>query len=132
MFLLDVQAHYSISGEFVEGGQLLAMLNPASMTSDYDDRVLFVIMGQTCWFLANMVLTHVGHGDRVGYCENVDPTMAKRTSMDELINPTNLSLYPNPIQQIFTVLKLEGALRFQLPCIVRMDRSSNSNFRYAL
>jgi len=28
-FLLDVQAHYSIPGELVEGGQLLALFNPA-------------------------------------------------------------------------------------------------------
>ncbi len=30
-FLMDVQAHYSISGELVEGGQLLAFYNPLSV-----------------------------------------------------------------------------------------------------
>jgi hypothetical protein len=29
-FLLDVQAHYGISGELVQGGQLLAMFDPAA------------------------------------------------------------------------------------------------------
>ena len=29
-FLMDVQAHYTIAGELVEGGQLLAMYNPDS------------------------------------------------------------------------------------------------------
>lgn len=35
MFLVDVQAHYSIPGELVEGGQLLAMYNPDSETGVY-------------------------------------------------------------------------------------------------
>ncbi len=35
MFLLDQQAHYAITGELVEGGQLLAMYNPDSETGDY-------------------------------------------------------------------------------------------------
>lgn len=30
-FLLDVQAHYSLGGELVEGGQLIAFFNPASV-----------------------------------------------------------------------------------------------------
>ncbi len=30
-FLLDVQAHYGITGELVEGGQLVALFNPASV-----------------------------------------------------------------------------------------------------
>jgi len=29
-FLLDVQAHYNISGELVQGGQLLAMFDPTA------------------------------------------------------------------------------------------------------
>jgi len=35
MFLCDVQAHYAITGELVEGGQLLAMYNPNSETGIY-------------------------------------------------------------------------------------------------
>jgi hypothetical protein len=34
MFLVDVQAHYTITGEFVEGGQLLAYYNPDSYASN--------------------------------------------------------------------------------------------------
>ncbi len=34
MFLIDVQAHYGISGEVVEGGQLLAYYNPDSYASN--------------------------------------------------------------------------------------------------
>jgi hypothetical protein len=34
MFLVDVQAHYPISGELVEGGQLLAYFNPDSYASN--------------------------------------------------------------------------------------------------
>jgi hypothetical protein len=36
-FLLDVQAHYSIAGELVEGGQLLAMYVDPRLGSDGDD-----------------------------------------------------------------------------------------------
>jgi hypothetical protein len=34
MFLVDVQAHYTIAGELVEGGQLLAYYNPDSYSSN--------------------------------------------------------------------------------------------------
>jgi hypothetical protein len=36
MFLVDVQAHYSIPGELVEGGQLLVMYNANAVTGAYD------------------------------------------------------------------------------------------------
>jgi len=43
-FLLDVQAHYSIPGELVEGGQLLALFNPDTYKSavDYNNSALTV------------------------------------------------------------------------------------------
>lgn len=40
MYLMDVQAHYGIAGELVEGGQLLAMYHPASFgTSTAPDTI---------------------------------------------------------------------------------------------
>jgi len=47
-FLLDVQAHYSIPGELVEGGQLLAFFNPdtyASSLLDYNKKPITVTFG---------------------------------------------------------------------------------------
>ncbi|BAZ33978.1 5'-nucleotidase/2',3'-cyclic phosphodiesterase (plasmid) [Cylindrospermum sp. NIES-4074] len=44
-FLLDVQAHYGISGEVVEGGQLLAFFNPDTYKSsllDYNNKPITV------------------------------------------------------------------------------------------
>jgi hypothetical protein len=102
MLLSVVQAHYAVPGEFVEGGQLLAMFNPGSVASDYDDRVLVCHNGSSILVPGNMVLTHLGHGDQLGYCELM--TSALRNSASQNFQKSGLTLYPNPASSRATVL----------------------------
>ena len=91
MLLTVVQAHYPIAGEFVEGGQLLAMLNPGSIKSVTEEMVAVCHNGSMTSVPANSVLTHLSHGDQLGYCE---PASAKRNG--EIKVTDKLVLYPNP------------------------------------
>lgn len=106
MFLTVVQAHYPIAGELVEGGQLLAMINPGSITgSDAGDNVLVCHNGSTISVPGNMVLTHLGHGDQLGYCEVAGARSdLHRTSSQMASAPKQLALYPNPASNKATLV----------------------------
>lgn len=103
MFLTVVQAHHTMPGELVEGGQFLAMLNPASTGSGTtNDMVLVCHEGNSISVPGNMVLTHLGHGDQLGYCE---PAGARRITdaATEVAATVKLGLYPNPAANNATI-----------------------------
>lgn len=96
MFLTVVQAHYAIPGELAEGGQLLAMLNPASAGNGAgNDMVMVCHEGNSTLVPGNTVLTHLGHGDQLGYCEPAGARLLMNEGAIDIV-ATKLNLYPNP------------------------------------
>ena len=97
MFLTVVQAHHTLPGEFVEGGQLLAMINPGSISGgSVSDNVLVCHNGTTTSVPGNMVLTHLGHGDQLGYCEVPGARINSAITTIKEIRSSQPVLYPNP------------------------------------
>jgi len=99
MFLSVVQAHYPVAGEFVEGGQLLAMLNPGSVGAAAD-LVQMCNNGSPVLIPANMVLAYLGQGYQLGYCE---PPGARKIVESVTEAATQLAVYPNPARSHATV-----------------------------
>jgi hypothetical protein len=96
MFLTVVQAHYSIPGELVEGGQLLAMINPASAGGPVSDSVLVCFNGEEIYVPGNMVLAYVGMGATVGYCEVSFAARSSIKAPEMVMDARREGLYPNP------------------------------------
>lgn len=105
MFLTVVQAHYTIPGELVEGGQLLAMINHESVgTQDPGaDMVMVCYNGSSIMVPSNMVLTYLGQGATLGYCEPPG-TRKKEVAAEDVVQATaHLAVYPNPAKTKATV-----------------------------